>query len=160
MLKQLHNFYFEEKKSWALEQCVLERERERESDSAFRTSTSMCKKCSHGWDNLTNFYLGRAWQSSPLFLHSWKESSAILRFDQLDSSFAQPARFGSARLCLAYVASMALFCSTVRKREGGFPQHQNTILCALCSTVAKNKFPDYSLGFFGVICWKKSFSPL
>lgn len=158
-LKQLHNFYFEEKKvePW---NSVFERERERESDSAFKTLTSVCKKCSHGWDNLTDFYLGSTWQSSPLFLHSWKGSSAILRFDRLDSSFAQPAQFGSARLCLAFVASMALFCSTVRKREGGFPQHQNTILCALCSTVAKNKFPDYSLGFLGVICWKKSFSPL
>lgn len=140
-----------------MEQCVLKRERERVCDSAFKTLTSMCKKCTHGWNNLTNFYLGSTWQSSPLFLLSWKESSTILCFDQLDSSFAQPARFGSARPCLAYVASMALFCSTVRKREGGFPQHQNIILCAPCSTVAKNKFPDYSLVFLELLAGRSLF---
>lgn len=155
MLKQLHNFYFEEK-SWASEQCVLKSEGE--SDSAFKTLTSMCKKCSHGWNNLTHFYLGNTWQSSPFFLHSWKESSTTPCFDQLASSSAQPAGFAGARPCLSYVASMALFCSTVRKREGGFPQHQNIILCAHCSTVAKNKFLDYSLVFLELFAGRSLFS--
>ncbi|XP_040531783.1 calcium/calmodulin-dependent 3',5'-cyclic nucleotide phosphodiesterase 1A isoform X5 [Gallus gallus] len=53
---------------------------------------------------------------------------------------------------------MALFCSTVRKREGGFPQHQNIILCALCSTVAKNKFLDYSLVFLELFAGRSLFS--
>lgn len=147
---------FWRKTSWALEQCVLKSEGE--SDSAFKTLTSMCKKCSHGWNNLKHFYLGSTWQSSPFFLHSWKESSTILCFDQLDSSFAQPAGSAGARTCLSYVASMALFCSTVRKREGGFPQNQNIVLCALCSTVAKTKFSDYSLVFLELFAGRSLFS--
>ncbi|KAM9188813.1 LOW QUALITY PROTEIN: dual specificity calcium/calmodulin-dependent 3',5'-cyclic nucleotide phosphodiesterase 1A [Mergus octosetaceus] len=53
---------------------------------------------------------------------------------------------------------MALFCSTVRKREGGFPQNQNIVLCALCSTVAKTKFPDYSLVFLELFAGRSLFS--
>lgn len=69
MLKQLHNFYFEEKKVEPWNSVCF---KERESDSAFKTLTSMCKKCSHGWNNLTNFYLVSTWQSSPFFLAQLK----------------------------------------------------------------------------------------
>lgn len=116
----------------------------------------MCKKCSHGWNNLTIFYPGSTWQSSPFFLAQLKgiQYNSVLRSTWLQFCTDW---FSTALPCLAYVASMALFCSTVRKREGGFPQHQNIILCVLCNTVAKNKFPDYSLVFLELFAGRSIF---
>lgn len=117
MLKQLHNFYFEEKKKVEPQNSVF-KESERESDSAFRTLTSMCEKCSHGWNNLTNFYLDSPWQSSSFSLVQLK---GIQCDSVLDSSFAQPARFGSARPCLASCGLYGPFLLHCQKEGGRLP---------------------------------------
>lgn len=159
MLKQLHNFYFEEKK--VEPQNTVFKERERESDSAFKTLTSMCKKCSHGWNNLTHFYLGNTWQSFTFSLYSWKESSTIPCFDQLDSSaFVQPVCFGSCTDVPVVCGLYGPFLFNCQ-REGGKlpPAPKYHSVCSLQHS-SKEQVSRLLPGLFGVICRKKSFSPL
>lgn len=104
LLNQLYNFYFEEKKLSLWTGCF-----KAGRDLTFPSLTSMWKKCSHGCSNLGSSYLRVTGVGSFLFVLFcvWGSRALLLPLSLcLLAVFAHPALWGSAPMCLSYVASM------------------------------------------------------